>query len=318
MPYPGGKNGAGVYQRIISMMPPHRVYIEPFLGGAAIARLKRPASVNIAMDLHAPAVEEFRKLLPPLNAACEVRGFLETASPGLTVSADPVINRDEDLTGKNGDSSGSAHVTIADTTRSDDTRSRIADSGERRRRSASSKAMAPAAAPLWTVLQRDGLDFLETASPDLMRSAETLVYCDPPYLRSTRSGGRLYEHEMPDLEHRRLLRWAIAARCKVIISGYWSSMYGSSLRKWRCSSFQAMTRGGLATEFVWCNFPEPLELHDYRYLGEGFRERERIKRKVTRWKARLASMPLLERQCLMAAMENRQALGYQTPPSDSL
>ena len=64
-----------------------------------------------------------------------------------------------------------------------------------------------------------------------------------------------------------------------------------------------MTRGGLAEECLWSNFPEPTELHDYRYLGEGFRERERIKRKTTRWTARLARMPLLERRCLLAALE---------------
>ena len=41
-----------------------------------------------------------------------------------------------------------------------------------------------------------------------------------------------------------------------------------------------MTRGGrLATEWVWMNYPEPIALHDYRYLGEDFREREPIKRK---------------------------------------
>jgi len=49
MPYPGGKSGAGVYQTIINRMPPHRVYIEPFLGGAAIMRLdsaSRPATAS--------------------------------------------------------------------------------------------------------------------------------------------------------------------------------------------------------------------------------------------------------------------------------
>ncbi len=28
MSYPGGKGGEGVYHRLISMIPPHRVYIE--------------------------------------------------------------------------------------------------------------------------------------------------------------------------------------------------------------------------------------------------------------------------------------------------
>ena len=51
MAYPGGKAGDGVYQRLISLMPPHEVYIEPFLGGGAIMRHKRPALLNIGIDL---------------------------------------------------------------------------------------------------------------------------------------------------------------------------------------------------------------------------------------------------------------------------
>ena len=50
MTYPGGKNAAGVCQRIINHMPPHKVYIEPFLGSGAVLRMKRPAEINIGMD----------------------------------------------------------------------------------------------------------------------------------------------------------------------------------------------------------------------------------------------------------------------------
>jgi DNA adenine methylase len=56
MSYPGGKNGAGVYQTIINLIPPHPVYIEPFLGGGAILRLKHPAALNIGIDLDAAAI----------------------------------------------------------------------------------------------------------------------------------------------------------------------------------------------------------------------------------------------------------------------
>jgi len=36
MKYPGGKNSAGTYQRIINQIPPHNVYIEPFAESAAV------------------------------------------------------------------------------------------------------------------------------------------------------------------------------------------------------------------------------------------------------------------------------------------
>jgi hypothetical protein len=37
-------------------------------------------------------------------------------------------------------------------------------------------------------------------------------------------------------------------------------------------------------------------------LGADYRERERIKRKVTRWTARLAALPRLERLALYSAL----------------
>jgi site-specific DNA-adenine methylase len=55
--YPGGKNGAGIYQRIINHMPPHKVYIEAFLGSGAVMRHKRPAERNIGIDPSADAID---------------------------------------------------------------------------------------------------------------------------------------------------------------------------------------------------------------------------------------------------------------------
>lgn len=52
------------------------------------------------------------------------------------------------------------------------------------------------------------------------------------------------------------------------------------------------------------NYPRPVRLHEYTYLGDGFRERERIKRKAARWAARLRGMSPLERQAILAALED--------------
>ena len=145
----------------------------------------------------------------------------------------------------------------------------------------------------------DGMAFLRSYP----FTGHELVYCDPPYVLSTRTG-RQYRCEMTDAQHAALLETITALPCMVMISGYWTAMYAEALDGWTALTYEAMTRGGrLATEWVWMNYPPPLHLHDYRFLGEGFRERERIKRKKQRWVNRLHAMPILERRALLAAIE---------------
>lgn len=60
MRYPGGKGGSGVYQTIINLIPPHRVYIEPFVGGGNIFERKSPAASSILIDRD-PCIEELWK-----------------------------------------------------------------------------------------------------------------------------------------------------------------------------------------------------------------------------------------------------------------
>lgn len=89
----------------------------------------------------------------------------------------------------------------------------------------------------------------------------------------------------------------------VMLSGYHSRLYSHRLAKWRKFAINTVNRQGHhRTEYVWSNFPEPTALHDYRYLGSNFRERERINRKKKRWVAKLEKMPLLERQALLGAI----------------
>ncbi len=221
MAYPGGKNGAGVFQKIINQMPPHDVYIEPFLGGGAVMDAKRPALRNIGIDIDSDVIE-----------------------------------------GRHGD-------TI-------------------------------------TAINADAISFL----PELVREvskdgARVLVYADPPYLGSARVSARpIYQHEMlSEEEHLEFLSMVKSLGCMVMVSGYESELYARELEGWRSVTFQAMTRGGFpATEWLWMNFPEPFELHDYRYLGENFRERERIKRQQARWRNRLEKMPALERYAILQAV----------------
>jgi DNA adenine methylase len=59
----------------------------------------------------------------------------------------------------------------------------------------------------------------------------------------------------------------------------------------------------VAVEWLWMNYPQPFELHDYRFLGKDFRERERIKRKKARWLGKLKGMGQLERYAILEAVQ---------------
>jgi site-specific DNA-adenine methylase len=65
MNYFGSKNGSGVYQTIINYIPPHKVYIEAFLGSGAILRYKRPAEINIGIEIDKKTIKQFWNPTPP-------------------------------------------------------------------------------------------------------------------------------------------------------------------------------------------------------------------------------------------------------------
>lgn len=145
----------------------------------------------------------------------------------------------------------------------------------------------------------DAFEFLP--SLDLSNGERTLIYCDPPYVKQTRTSQARYEHEFSDDDHRRLLVLLKTLPCNVIISGYYSELYNDLLGDWWKTDFPAMTRGGVRTEVVWCNF-EPSDVHWHRYAGKNATDRQRIKRKAERWAASYAKLPNAERQAVMAAL----------------
>ncbi len=221
MSYPGGKAGAGVYQTIINQIPPHRVYIEPFTGGAAIAKFKAAAEETVLIDVDPLVTVELARL--------SLRGL--------------------------------------------------------------------------EIHTENGVEYLRARR----WRGDEFVYCDPPYLLETRSTKRaIYRHEFgTEKQHRQLLSILQAIGAMVMISGYPNALYGDILRKWRVIDYYAVTRGGKKVkERLWMNYSEPRVLHDYRYLGRSYRERERIKRRQHRWKRRLVMMSNLERAALLSAIQD--------------
>lgn len=140
----------------------------------------------------------------------------------------------------------------------------------------------------------------------MQHSQNTFIYCDPPYPMKTRKSKRqLYAFEFADEEeHIALLSASLQCTCQVMISTYENDLYNDYLASWAKHSFVSQTRQGQAIETIYYNYPPPVILHDFRYLGKDFRERERIKRKVKRFKDRMQTMPAAERNAILSAAVN--------------
>ena len=62
--YFGSKATSGLYQAIISIMPPHDTYIETHLGGGAIMRRNPPSLKSIGVDIDPSPIREFECSYP--------------------------------------------------------------------------------------------------------------------------------------------------------------------------------------------------------------------------------------------------------------
>lgn len=153
---------------------------------------------------------------------------------------------------------------------------------------------------------KDARDFLRYD----IRSAEysrllkdTFVYLDPPYLMSTRRGQLdVYSHEFAtEKQHIELLDivTTLPQGVKVMISHYPNKLYDDSLTDWHKFDFKSKTRKGLADERIYMNYELDGHLHDYSYIGQNFRVREKYKRIKTNFFLKLDRMEPLLRNAML-------------------
>ena len=84
--------------------------------------------------------------------------------------------------------------------------------------------------------------------------SETLIYIDPPYLKSLLSSS-YYQYEMVDEQHIELLDALKKSKSKVILSGYESELYNDSLKGWHKMTIPTATFSGKKqNEVLWLNY----------------------------------------------------------------
>ncbi len=253
------------------MIPPHRVYVEMFLGSGAVLRRKRPAEMSYAYELDRATIKEFAEHLPP-----------EHFEP-WTINAD--WNGVDSLPGCGGTSIGFRLP-------GSDSKTNLeifnVDAFEALR------AKFVASSYFW----------------GLAEPAETVIYVDPPYPESVRSSPtRIYKFEMmAEAEHAELLSLLLAIPAKVILSGYDSELYNDTLKGWRKEAIPTTNRAGSKViETVWLNFPEPVELHDYSHVGTDFRDRWRMTKRLRNWTGQLKGMKPAERGAMLEQLGDAMA-----------
>ncbi len=146
--------------------------------------------------------------------------------------------------------------------------------------------------------------------PTLRLGLSDLVYSDPPYLPTTRKRARCYRHDCGIEDHARLLDVLQGLDCMVMISGYRSGLYDDRLASWRRLDYEAVTQAGNRVESLWLNFAESPVLHDYSFIGSGFRDREGKRRLRASMGRRLAVLDPTLRNAVIAdlAPSNADAL----------
>jgi DNA adenine methylase len=128
---------------------------------------------------------------------------------------------------------------------------------------------------------------------------DELVYVDPPYHPATRRQERVYRLDYSEEDHMRLAALLCELPCMIILSGYTNPVYERMLRGWGTKTFQAKTHVDVRTETLWFNFEPPKQLHDSRYVGDDFRARQTVRRRMDRLRDRVARMPDVERAAFM-------------------
>lgn len=236
---------------VISHFPAHRIYLEPFGGGAGVLLRKPRSETEIYNDLDGDVVNLFRVLRDrpdDLARAIALTPYARDEYDGLYREREDPVDRARALIARSfmGTSSkGALEKSGFDT--------RINPDGYISRL----RSLLSVPDQVFAIADRLARVVIENGDAvALIRRhdrADCLIYLDPPYVPEKR-GGKYYRHEMDRSAHRRLLEAARDLAAMVIISGYPSELYDTSLTGWRRATLAARTDGAHErTEVLWIN-----------------------------------------------------------------
>lgn len=252
--YAGGK--MRLADRIVSLMPAHGHYVEPFAGSLSVLLAKPLSPAETVNDVDGDLVCFWRVLRDQTDDLVRIcaatphsRRELERAREtprGVAVSS---LERARRTWVRISQSRGG---TLRTTT---GWRFYAAMNGVRN--TSMPDTLRAYVDRMETVAQRLSHVSLECDSYEEVLEryddCDTLFYCDPPYLGSTRSTWHYAAEMRSEAEHVQLLDRLNALQGMVLLSGYPSPLYEKRLSDWQQVTFRSKTQNRHATEVVWLN-----------------------------------------------------------------
>lgn len=245
--YPGSKFTIAPW--IVSNFPEHGTYLEPYFGGGSVLFNKEPSTLETINDLNGDIANLFKV----------IRDFPEKLARFVNFTP---WSRDEYYLSyeKTGDSVEDARRFLVRMWQAFG-----AKSSDRCGWRNSINAKGPDNPALWSRLPEQIIYFAQRLravqienQPAIKlikryKQPGVLIYADPPYPLSTRSG-RMYKHEMTDADHEELLVVLNEHPGPVLLSSYPCELYKNQLKHWTVKTKTAQAEGGRQRqELLWIN-----------------------------------------------------------------
>lgn len=246
--YPGAKWRLAKW--IVSHLPKHTTYLEPFFGSGAVFFNKIPSHVETINDLDGQVVNLFRVMRERAEELAALVEMTPWSRKDYYASYEPAEDPLEDArrflvrmwqaygamsahrTGWRSDVQGRQNTSCARVWRQ--LPARILAVADRLKDA--------------QIEHRPALEVIEA-----YRYPDVLIYADPPYSLDTRSG-RIYRHEMTDADHLDLLDALDKHPGPVLLSGYACTLYDDRLQHWGRKTARAIAEGGRERqEVLWLN-----------------------------------------------------------------
>jgi DNA adenine methylase len=267
----GGKHYLA--SRIVGLMPRHLHYVEPFFGGGAVLLLRDPADPSLWLPPNKGVSELVNDVNGRLVNFWRVLQDEKTFSKFVRIAQAIPVAREEWEAAHAHIPSGNDPVADAVAFFVDCRQSRsglmkgftpVTRSRTRREMNGNVSEWLSAVDGLPEVHARLRRVLIENMpAVKLIRREDapnTLFYCDPPYLHTTRKATAAYAFEMTESDHQELLDVLRQCKGKVMLSGYPSKLYDDALTGWNRHTFDLPNHAANGkekrreTEVLWCNF----------------------------------------------------------------